>query len=73
MRDQIEPYVKRWVLRFGVHGDHANYPDHRTELTDRRCFEIAQANTYLSTAETQAALFAGKRVYSTLSYYVLEA
>ena len=74
MHDQIEPYLKRYVLRFPEHDDHTIYYDHRTELTECRCFEIAQAlYGNMTTAEVHAALLAGKRIYSYFSYYVLEA
>lgn len=73
-RDQIEPYLKRWVLRFRERDDSdGSYVDHRTEFTENRCAEIAKMNGDITTAQAHKALVDGRRIYTNFSYFVLEA
>lgn len=69
-----EPDVQRWVLRFRERDDSdGGYADHRTELTENRCAEIAKMNGSITADQVQAALLDGRRIYTSFSYFVLES
>jgi hypothetical protein len=69
-RDQLEPYLKRWLLR--ISNDDRSVVV-RAEFTENLCADIAKGSDGLSTKQAHHALLQGTHVYWECSHYVLEA